>query len=90
MTKMKRANASTKSRGGSRTPLGMNPTLDWMRKNGIPLTAKNYLEQDYGTIPTHLGPEELMEIPEEIREEARDLVTSHSHGAIPAPISRKR
>lgn len=74
---------STNSPEESSTPPGMNPTWDRMKRDGIPLTAKNYLERAYGRIPDHLGPEEIAELPEEIREAAEDLVISRSPDATP-------
>jgi hypothetical protein len=46
----------------------MNCTLEYMKKNGIPLTRENYLALAYlGDVPEKLGAEEEFEIPEEIR-----------------------
>jgi hypothetical protein len=45
----------------------VNHTVNWMKKNGIPVTRENYLDFAYlGNPPEELGPEEEAELPEEI------------------------
>ena len=47
----------------------MSATLEYMKKNDIPLTMENYLALAYmGDPPETLGGEEWAEIPEEIRD----------------------
>ena len=43
----------------------MNNTLEYMKKNGVPLTRENYLDYAYlGNPPDELSAEEEAEIPE--------------------------
>ena len=52
-------------------PMSNDPTLEWMKGNGIPLTRENYLAcnyWEYGTPGFELGVEAEAMIPEEVRE----------------------
>ena len=46
----------------------MNHTVEYMKKNGVPLTRENYLDYAYlGNPPAQLSAEEEAEIPEELQ-----------------------
>jgi hypothetical protein len=46
----------------------VNHVLEWMKKNDVPLTRKNYLDIAYlGDPPKELSAEEEADIPPEVR-----------------------
>jgi hypothetical protein len=48
----------------------INNTLEYMKKQGVPLTRENYLDYAYlGNPPQELGPEEEAQIPEGLESE---------------------
>jgi len=53
----------------------MSPIWDSMKADGSPMTAQEYLTRAYGQVPKSLGPEELQEVPAEIRDEAQTLTS---------------
>jgi hypothetical protein len=46
----------------------MNHTVEYMKKNGVPITRANYLDYAYlGNPPAQLSAEEEAELPEELQ-----------------------
>ena len=69
----------------------MNHTVEYMKKNGVPLTRENYLDYAYlGNPPAQLSAEEEAELPEELqrtepeeKEEKEELTEEPETDTIP-------
>ena len=69
----------------------MNHTVEYMKKNGVPLTRENYLDYAYlGNPPAQLSAEEEAELPEELqrtepeeKEEKEELTEKPETDTIP-------
>ena len=66
----------------------VNHTLEYMKKNGVPLTRENYLDYAYlGNPPAQLSAEEEAELPEEFKgtepEEKEELTEKPETDTIP-------
>lgn len=66
----------------------VNHTVEYMKKNGVPLTRENYLDYAYlGNPPSQLSAEEEAELPEEFKgaepEETEDLTEKPETDSMP-------
>ena len=69
----------------------VNHTVEYMKKNGVPLTRENYLDYAYlGNPPSQLSAEEEAELPEELqrtepeeKEEKEELTEKPETDTIP-------